>query len=395
MAGDGTAGAASAPCGRGGRRPTVLVLRALGLGDVLTSVPALRALRRGFPGHEIVLAGPASLAAVTGATGAVDRMLPTRAPGREVPAELPWSGPPPDLAVDLHGCGPLSHRLLERTGAGALWAFRHADMPALDGPRWRPDEHERERWCRLLRWYGLAADPDELCIPAPTVPSPAPGAVVLHPGADSGARRWPAERYAAVAGALRRAGQRVVVTAGPGEEAAAAAVAARAGLSPAEVLGGPEGVPFARLCALLARSRCVVVGDTGIAHLASALGARSVVLFGPVSPRLWGPPTAGPHRSLWHPFPGDDPLRPGDPHGTTPDPRLLRVSVEEVLGAVESLTGRAGGTAGAVLSGDTPRPHASGRPGGAGSLGGEQPAGGGGRPEGEGGRAAGPVRTGS
>ncbi|NEA79391.1 glycosyltransferase family 9 protein, partial [Actinospica acidiphila] len=53
--------------------PRVLVLRALGLGDLLAGVPALRALRRGFPGHEIVLAAPAGLAPVAEATGAVDR----------------------------------------------------------------------------------------------------------------------------------------------------------------------------------------------------------------------------------------------------------------------------------------------------------------------------------
>ncbi|MET9436387.1 glycosyltransferase family 9 protein [Streptomyces sp. NPDC006551] len=352
---DGTARRAGAPYEDGpyedggappyepdGHRPALLVLRALGLGDLLTAVPALRALRRGFPRHEIVLAAPGRLAEVARATGAVDRLLPTDAPGREVPAALAWQGPPPDVAVDLHGCGPLSHRLLQRLGPDRLWAFGHAELPGLAGPRWRPDEHERERWCRLLRWYGLDADPGELRIPPPPVPSPAPGAVVIHPGADAPARRWPVDRFAAVAASAREAGHPVVVTAGRGEGAQARAVAERAGLPAASVIGGRDDVPFPELCALVARARCVVVGDTGLAHLASALCTPSVVLFGPVAPLLWGPPPDGPHRALWRPSPGDDPLRPGDANGLLPDARLLRITVDEVREAVRDLTADTG-----------------------------------------------------
>ncbi|MGW0122939.1 glycosyltransferase family 9 protein [Streptomyces sp. NPDC003327] len=338
----------------GAGRPTVLVLRALGLGDALTALPALRALRRGFPGHRLVLAAPAGLAPVVRATGAVDGLLITRAPGREVPAVLPWAGRPPELAVDLHGRGPLSHQLLARLGPDRIWAFRHPEVLGVPGPEWDPAEHERDRWCRLLRWYGLDADAGDLRLPPPPRPSPVPDAVVLHPGADAGSRRWPADRFAAVARALAAAGQRVVVTAGPGEEAYARGVAQRAGLPPAAVRGGRRGVPFGELCALLAGARCLVVGDTGLAHLASALGTPSVVLFGPVSPRLWGPPGEGPHRVLWHPYADEtDALRPGDAHGASPDPRLLRVTVDEVVAAVDDLAGTAARGRPAV-SGSTP-----------------------------------------
>ncbi|MFJ6793145.1 glycosyltransferase family 9 protein [Streptomyces sp. NPDC091268] len=317
-----------------GRRPRVLVLRALGLGDLLTVVPCLRALRRHVPGCELVLAAPGRLAAVAGATGLVDRLLPTAAPGRDVPAELDWAGPPPELAVDLHGNGPPSHLLLQRLRPHRLLAYRHPGTPDLPGPEWREDEHERERWCRLLRWYGIAADPADLSIAAPACASPAPGAVVVHPGADAGARRWPPERFAAVVRALRRAGHEVVVTAGAGEEALARRVAADAGLPGRAVIGGSRDVPFPQLCALVAGARCVLVGDTGLAHLATALGTASVVLFGPVAPRLWGPPPHARHRVLWCPGPGEDPLRPGDAHASLPDARLLRITVEEVVEAV-------------------------------------------------------------
>ncbi|MGW4277921.1 glycosyltransferase family 9 protein [Streptomyces seoulensis] len=309
----------------------MLVLRALGLGDLLAGVPALRALRRAFPGYEIVLAAPAALAPLALATGAVDRLLPAAAPGRAVPETLDWTGPPPDVAVDLHGNGPPSHLLLARLRPGRLFAFAHPGTPGVDGPPWHADEHERDRWCRLLRWYGLDADPADLRLPRPGTPSPAPGAVVLHPGAGSPARRWPVDRFAAVARALRDRGRHVVVTGGADEAGLVATLGEAAGLPGTDVFGG--GLSLDRLSALVADARAVVSGDTGIAHLAVAHATASVTLCGPVPPARWGPPPHDPrHRALWH---GPE----GDPHGRRPDPALLKTTVDEVLDALDALPG--------------------------------------------------------
>ncbi|AEW97511.1 MULTISPECIES: glycosyltransferase family 9 protein [Streptomycetaceae] len=311
--------------------PRILVLRALGLGDLLTAVPALRALRRAAPRHEIVLAAPRRLADAVHATGAVDRLLPAEAPAREVPAVLPWTGLAPDLAVDLHGNGPASRDPLAALNPGRLIAYA-----APGAPRWRPDDHERLRWCRLLTAHGIPADPDDLLLPAPDTICAVPCATIVHPGADAPARRWPAERFALVARSLHAAGHHVVVTAGRGEADLARQVAASAGLPGHAVLGGEGDIPFPQLAALVARARAVVVGDTGVAHLATACGTPSVVLCGPVSPAIWGPPAGRVHQVLWHPAP-DDGVRPGDAHGTRPDPRLLRITPAEVLAAVERL----------------------------------------------------------
>jgi ADP-heptose:LPS heptosyltransferase len=89
------------------------------------------------------------------------------------------------------------------------------------------------------------------------------------------------------------------------------------------------------LAALVASARLVVCGDTGVAHVASAYRTPSVVLFGPVPPAHWGPPPQGPHTALWH---GSGR---GDPHGAEVDPALLRIAVDEVIGAAElRLAGR-------------------------------------------------------
>ncbi|WP_427153024.1 glycosyltransferase family 9 protein [Streptomyces sp. TRM70308] len=317
--------AGGADAGRGAARgapvrPRIVALRALGLGDLLAAVPALKALRRAHPGHELVLAAPAGLRELALATGAVDRLLPASAPGRAVPARLDWTGPPPELAVDLHGTGPESADLLRPLRPARLLAFADAA-----GPPVVAQEHERERWCRLLRWYGVPADAADVRLPPPAAPSPLPGAVLVHPGAASGSRRWPAERFAAVAAALAAAGHRVAVTAGPDERPLAARVAALAGLPPDAVCAAP---PLPVLSALVAHAAAVVSGDTGLAHLAVAHGTPSVTLFGPVPPSAWGPPPLPRHRALWHAGP------PGDPHGRHPDPRLLAVQVPEVLAAL-------------------------------------------------------------
>jgi ADP-heptose:LPS heptosyltransferase len=85
------------------------------------------------------------------------------------------------------------------------------------------------------------------------------------------------------------------------------------------------------LARVVAAAGRVVSGDTGIAHLAVAVGTPSVTLFGPVPPSLWGPPPCRPqHLPLWR---GGV----GDPHGDSPDAGLLRVQVDDVLEALRTL----------------------------------------------------------
>ncbi|MFC5751556.1 glycosyltransferase family 9 protein [Actinomadura rugatobispora] len=302
---------------RAARPPRALALRALGLGDLLTAVPALRALRRGLPGWRVTLAAPRRVAPIALLCGAVDDVFPACGLG-----PLPPPDGPVELAVNLHGCGPQSHRLLQSLRPRQLIAFANADTE-VDGPAWNPGEHETARWCRLVEAHGFDADPADLDLPRPPVASPAPGTVVIHPGAGHPSRRWPAERYGAVAAALRELGERVVITGGPDESRTARRVAVLGGLGPAADLSGRTG-PL-ELAALVARARLVICGDTGAAHLATAYRTPSVLLFGPTPPALWGPPPERTqHLVLWS-------GRRGDPHGPEPDPGLLDIPVDRVV----------------------------------------------------------------
>jgi ADP-heptose:LPS heptosyltransferase len=309
-------------------RPPVVALRALGLGDLLTAIPALRALADAFPRHPRLLAAPAVLAPLARASGAVDEVVPADGLGEPLHRRLHGAG----LAVNLHGRGPDSSDLLLAAEPRRLVAFAHPAVPASSsGPRWRADEHEVARWCRLLEESGIAADPTRLDLELPPGPVPhgAQGATLIHPGAASRSRRWPPERFAEVARFELAKGRRVIVTGGPGEAELAADVAERAGLPDGAVHAGQGGVlAIARLVGAAER---VVCGDTGIAHLATALRTPSVVLFGPTSPALWGPPPDRPwHRAIWA---GTS----GDPHGDLPDPGLLAIDVDQVTLALTDL----------------------------------------------------------
>ncbi|MFJ3248199.1 glycosyltransferase family 9 protein [Streptomyces sp. NPDC086782] len=291
--------------------------RTPGLGAPPAGVPALRDVRRALPDRQLVLAAPPGLTEAAYATDAVDAVLPAEAPARTVPPLTHWPGPPPDPAIDLHVNGPESRDALAAPHPRRLLA--HA---CPDGPPWRPHAHEREHRCAFLHAYGIPAD---LLLARPATPSPAPGAVVVHPGAASGFRRRTPERYAAVVRCLRAAGHHVVVTAGPGEDDLARSVAGHGGLRAAAALTG--GLPFHELSALVAQASLVLSGDTGIAHPAVAHGTRSVTLFEPVSPRLWGPPPGSRPLALWKPGP------PGDPHGGTVGARLRRIGPGGVAAA--------------------------------------------------------------
>jgi ADP-heptose:LPS heptosyltransferase len=301
----------------------ILVLRALGIGDLATAVPALRGLRAAFPGRTVALAAPGWLAPLADLVDAVDQLVPVGelAP---VPVECPY------WAVNLHGRGPQSHRLLQATEPATLCAFACSAAGHLDGPLWIEEEHEVARWCRLLRWYGIAADPDDLALLRPPAGTMPVGATVVHPGAKDAARRWPVERFAAVARTLARRGHRVVVTGSVADAPAAAEVVRRAGLPPSAVLAsGTVG----ELAAVIAHARLLVSGDTGAAHLATAYRTPSLVLFGSMPPHRWGPPPErAEHRSLWH-----DELA-WLPAGAGPHPALRAITVDEVLAAADQLS---------------------------------------------------------
>jgi hypothetical protein len=234
-------------------RPELLVLRALGLGDLLVSVPALRGIRRARPDARVVLATSAWLEPVVQLIDAVDVLLPTveLAPLAIAPGRV-------EAAIDLHGHGPQSRAVCEAVRPQRLLGWR---APGWDGPEHPADVHERDRWAGLVTAHGMPADPLDLALRQPDLESPRPAAAVVHVGAAFGSREWPVERFGAVAAELCRGGTDVVVTGGGADVERARRTAELAGLPDEAVLAGR--LPLVEFTALVADACLVVTADTG------------------------------------------------------------------------------------------------------------------------------------
>jgi heptosyltransferase-1 len=109
-------------------------------------------------------------------------------------------------------------------------------------------------------------------------------AVLINPGAGWGAKRWPPERYGAVAADLVSQGFRVVVNVGPGEEPLAHFI-----VQATNGAATPLNCSLSQLIAVTRRTTLAIAGDTGPLHLACALGRPVVGIYGPTDPSRNGP----------------------------------------------------------------------------------------------------------
>jgi ADP-heptose:LPS heptosyltransferase len=332
----------------------VLVARQDSAGDVLLAGPAVRAVAAGA-GRVTLLCGPRGRGAAELLPG-VDEV---------VVADAAWIDAEP-RPVTRAGVDELVDRLtdLEIDQAVVLTSFHQSPLPlalllrmagvptiaavSVDYPgslldiRHRLDEdlHEVERGLSLAATLGYRLpDTDDgrlrvLRGPATGLPELDGPYVVVHPGASVPARAWSPERHAALARVLAGAGWRVVVTGGTDERALTATVAGRdprvADLGGLVDLGG--------LAEVLAGAAVVVVGNTGPAHLAAAVGTPVVSLFAPVVPAVRWRPWGVAHELL-----GDQEAAcAGSRARVCPvagHPCLDGVGVDEVVAAVERLAG--------------------------------------------------------
>jgi ADP-heptose:LPS heptosyltransferase len=332
-----------------------LVVRLDNEGDVLLMGPAIRAVAASAD-RVTLLCGPRGRAAA-GLLRGVDRVEVYRAP---------WIDPEPEpvdradvlqLVDRLAGLdvdeaivftsfhqSPLPLALLLRlAGVGPIAAIS-PDYPGslLDIRHRVPDDlHEVERALSLVGTLGHELPPGDdgrLCIRLTAGLRPDVGCepyVVVHPGASVPARAWAPERFAELVDALVERGRKVVLTGSPREAGLTARVA---GPPRDEIVDAGGATDLAGLAELLAVAECLVVGNTGPAHLAAAVDTPVVSLYAPTVPAVRWRPWRVPHVLL-----GDQEIPcagcrarvcPYEDH-----PCLGAVTVDEVLDAVELLAG--------------------------------------------------------
>lgn len=299
----------------GGTRPVLAVRLPNWLGDAVLAGRAVDALFARFPDHEIVLVARPWAPALFAAHWPAARWQAAPRPGARwlpaVPALARLRARsmvvfPPSLSARLHAaCAGIPVRLGLAHEEGDFLLTRTAPR----GPRGsRPLEEE---YLDLVRGLGAEAPPRRLLVaPAGAADAAeralaAAGAdpdrvrsgprLVLAPGARYGpSKRWPAERFAAAAEAWALAtgnpGTAHVLLVGGSEDVAdVAAVRAASAPGPARVVALAGHTDLPALAGLLAAADAVLANDSGVAHLASALGRPTAVVFGSTDPRWTAP----------------------------------------------------------------------------------------------------------
>jgi ADP-heptose:LPS heptosyltransferase len=254
----------------------ILVSHAGALGDFITTLPSICVWRRLHARETTFLLGRPAFAALGG--GMFDEVWDAGS-GRF--ASL--YGPAPDARLADQFSSFVSV-LLFTSRASPL----AANLAAL-GVREITNQEPFPRGPSHVVDYHLSLFPAEVVTEADRIPRIAPpddpeaaravepGTIAIHPGSGSARKNWPLARFLELARRLEARGGRIVWIEGPAE---------RGGIPDAQVW---RELSLPALGARLSRCALFVGNDSGISHLAAAVGCPSVVLFGATSPAVWAP----------------------------------------------------------------------------------------------------------
>ena len=327
------------------RAPRFLIVRLGSLGDVIHAIPAVAALRERYPEADIDWIVDPQYVELVRLVGGIDGVIPfdpRQGMGRLLHTARTLRRTGYDAVIDLQGL--LKSAVLARVASsGRVIGFTRAHLREPLASLFYTETHDPgsnphvvHKGLALMRALGVTETAISFPLRLPAS-KPARGALaevrpggyaLINPGAAWPNKRWPADRFGALAAAIReRHGLRSIVLWGPGEEELASAVVAAS-------RGAAEPAPPTSITdiAALARGASVMVsGDTGPLHIGGAVGTPLVALFGPTRSERNGP---------WSP--ADVSISRFDRCGCHYERRCRRahpcideISVEEVVAAVE------------------------------------------------------------
>lgn len=254
-----------------------LIAHSGALGDFITCLPAMRAWHLLHARERRILLGKPSFAALAADPG-FDEVWDVE---RTRSAALFGGAPAESGSVDDRLRGVTAALVFATPASPLLRVLWAAGVPEI----MRQDPFPPTRMHVVD--YHLSFFPPAIAAEAGRVPrlgffadaGMAPGSVALHPGSGSPAKNWPLDRFAALADGLSRAGRRVVWVLGPAEGA----------LGPDPRARLWQGLDLCTLAARLAGCDCYVGNDSGVTHLAAAVGCPTVALFGASDAAVWAP----------------------------------------------------------------------------------------------------------
>ncbi|WP_114938589.1 glycosyltransferase family 9 protein [Mucilaginibacter endophyticus] len=295
------------------------VFRALQLGDMLCTIPAIRALREAYPRAEIILL---SLPWAKGFTERFNHYFDGFIHFPGYPG-LPEQGFAPaafhrftgemqneefDLLLQMQGNGTLVNPMLELFNANHLAGFKTDGHYAPDNGLFMnyPDHgSEIDRHLALMEYLGIESLGNDLEFPLMEVdidelrqlklPIEPQRYVCIHPGSRGSWRQWPVNYFAALADFCIDQGYQAVITGTKDESEITAAVISRMKNTPIDTTGKTS---LGAVGALIKNAALLISNCTGVSHIAAAFKTPSVVISMDGEPHRWGPIDTYRHRTI-------------------------------------------------------------------------------------------------
>src|SRR5437660_7328406 len=333
----------------------VLVVRLRSIGDAVLTTPSLYALRRFLPQARVDILLEDWVAPVLDGSGLIDRVVIAPRDGTSARARVARElrAEQYDVGYNLHG-GTTATLFTRATGAKHRVGFEHYQYVRLHNhvapsarELWqRPTLHSVEQQLALIGWTGVpvsdrpatrltvseeafATVSKRLRAAGFEVEKSEPFAVI-HPTASFDTKQWATDKFARVAEELHARGLTPVAIVSSKEEPIVEALIEQTSVR----LIGLSNLSLPEVAALTSRSRLFIGNDSGIAHIAAAVAAPCVVIFGSSNRAHWRPWTTQPNEVVFEELPCQP--CPGYFCAEFEKPEcILRVPVERVVAAID------------------------------------------------------------